>query len=113
MTNIDELEKVLLSNWAKFINPQRFMAFVLAAVRDMDLRVVASPPPTHKDSVQITLSQFRPDQDRNFILWADFTIPKEEGIAIGTCEIRLDPYTGLLSHLQTLGNIYVSLIPIT
>jgi hypothetical protein len=104
--NTDELERLLLVNWTKFINPQRMISFVLSNVCDTDLVRVDQPAPTQKKSVQITLSQFRPAKNGSFEIWADFIIPKKEGIAVGTCELRLDPLTGSIEHSQTLGNIF-------
>jgi hypothetical protein len=106
IVNRDEFEKVLLVNWTKFINPQRLISFVLSNVLDTDLQRVDQPAPTQKKSVQITLSQFRPAKNGSFLVWADFVIPKKEGLAVGTCELRLDPLTGSIEHSQTLGNIF-------
>lgn len=104
--NRDELEKVLLANWTKFINPQRMISFVLSNVRDTDLVRVDHASPAQKKSVQITLSQFRPAKNGSYMIWADFVIPKKDGVAVGTCELCLDPLTGNVEHSQTLGNIF-------
>ena len=106
MVNIEELERVLLLNWTRFINPQRMIAFVLSRVRDSDLNKVAGNPPMQKSGIQVSLSQFRPAKDGSYILWAEFLVPKEEGTAIGTCEMRLD-LEGSLNHIQTVGSLFI------
>ena len=103
--NTEELEKLLLVNWTKFINPQRMISLILSKVRDVDLPKTDQLLTTKK-SVQVTLSQFRPTKNGNYSIWADFIIPKQEGIAVGTCELFFDPFTGSIDHLQTLGNMF-------
>lgn len=107
MVNLNEFERLLLTNWTKFINPQRLIAFVLSKVRDTELDTIHNKPPKQKTSLQITLSQFRPSPD-GFLIWVDFVIPKPEGTVVGTCELRFDPVKGAIEHLQTLGNIFTS-----
>jgi hypothetical protein len=105
LVNIDEFEKLLISHWTKFINPQKLIALVLTHVRDTNLIRNNTSPPIQKKAIQVTLTQFRATLD-GFIIWVDFVIPKEKGLAIGTCELRMCPITGELRHLQTLGNIF-------
>lgn len=105
--NKNELEKLLIINWTKFINPQKMIAFVLSNVRDTDLVKVNTSLPIHKKSIELVLSQFRPAKNGSYLIWAEFVIPKQEGVAIGTCELCFDPLTGSIAHLQTLGNIFI------
>lgn len=105
MVNLKEFERLLLTNWTTFINPQRLIAFVLSKVRDTELNTIKTKPPKTKSSMQLTISQFRSCPE-GFILWVDFVIPKPEGTAVGTCELRFDPIKGSIDHLQTLGNIF-------
>jgi hypothetical protein len=104
MVNLDEFERLLLTHWTCFINPNRLIAFVLANVRDTELTLQKSTNPSTK-SLKITISQFRASEDRTFILWVEFIIPKSTGFAVGTCELRFDPLTGTIEHLQTIGNL--------
>jgi hypothetical protein len=105
MVNLDEFERLLLTNWTRFINPQRLIAFVLSNVRDTELTAQKGTFPSTKKSLKITISHFRVTQDRTFIVWVEFAIPKSTGLAVGTCELRFDPLTGAIDHLQTLGNL--------
>jgi hypothetical protein len=105
--NIDELEKLLVKNWTAFISPQRLIALVLASVRNADLsRVQNAPGIKNKNVTRVTLSQFRPAKDRSFTLWADFSVAQEKGLAVGTCELKFDPFSGSISNLQTVGNFF-------
>jgi hypothetical protein len=106
LVNKDEFEKVLLVNWTKFINPQRMISFILSNVRDTNLVKSDRITELKQKSVQITLSQFRPTNHGSFIIWADFIIPKKEGLAVGTCELSLEPVSGSIKHLQTLGTVF-------
>jgi hypothetical protein len=103
MVNLIEFERLLLANWTKFINPQKLIAFVLSAVRDAELGTLKTDSPK-KPSLQITLSQFRPEAE-GFLIWVDFTIPKPKGAAVGTCELRFNPAQGEIHIVQTLGNV--------
>jgi hypothetical protein len=109
LVNKEEFEKLLIVNWTKFINPQKMISFVLINVRDTDLTIINKPAPIQKNSIGVTLSQFRPAKDGSFVIWADFIIPKQTGIAIGTCELLFNPYTGSVNHLQTIGNLFVTI----
>lgn len=107
MVNLNEFERLLLTNWTRFISPVRLIAFVLSKVRDAELNTINNKPPKQKSSLQLTMSQFRPTPD-GFVLWVDFVIPKPEGTVVGTTELRFDPVKGVIEHLQTLGNIFTS-----
>jgi len=105
MVNLDEFERLLLTHWTSFINPQRLIAFVLANVRDAELTAQKGTLPSQNKSLKITISHFRATHDRTFIVWVEFVIPRLTGLAVGTCELRFDPLTGAIEHLQTLGNL--------
>lgn len=105
MVDLDELEKLLLTNWTKFINPQKLIAFVLTNVRDSELPTLKGSPPSQNKSLKITISHFSANSNRTFTVWVEFVIPKATGLSIGTCELKFDPFTGELTHLQTLGTI--------
>lgn len=106
MVNLDEFERLLLTNWTTFINPQKLISFILEKVRDSELTVKKGTSLFQKKSLQIKLSYFRiADEHRFYTIWVEFTIPKSQGVAIGTCELSFDPLTGAIEHLQTLGNI--------
>jgi hypothetical protein len=106
MVNLDEFEKLLLTNWTSFIDSRKLIAFVLTNVRDSELPILKNTLPSQKKSIQITISNFRATQDRTFTIWVDFVIPKSASIAVGTCELRFDPLTGDIKHLQTIGNLF-------
>jgi hypothetical protein len=91
--NNKKFEELLTTKWANFLDYRKVIAFVMAVVRDTDL-------PTHVEEnlppkgVEITISRFS-IQSNGFLLWIDFTIPKEGGFAMGTCE----------AHLTNLGTL--------
>lgn len=105
MVNLDEFEKLLLTRWTTFINPNKMIAFVLANVRDTELTTTKGTPLLKNKSLKITISRFQANSDRTFVVWVEFVIPKSTGLAVGTCELKFDPLTGEIEHLQTLGNL--------
>lgn len=106
LIKLDELEKILLVNWTKFIDTHRFITFILSNINNANLMISDQKILENRESLKITLSQFKLDSNYKFIIWADFIIPKQEGIAFGTCEINLDILNNELTHLQTTGNIF-------
>lgn len=107
MVNLNEFERLLLTNWTSFINPKKMIAFILANVRDTELTIKKGTLPSQQKSLKITISRFQANSDKDYIIWVEFVIPKSTGIAIGTCELRFDPLTGDIEHLQTLGNLLI------
>jgi len=106
MINLNEFERLLLTNWASFINPNKLISFILTKVRDSKLTTQNKPIPLQNKSLKITISHFRANCDRKFTIWVEFVIPKSTEIAVGTCELVFDPFTGDLNYIQTLGNLF-------
>lgn len=102
MINQEELEKILLANWTKFINPQKFIAFILLNARNAEFPIVEAPDTPNK--TKVTLSKFYPSKD-GFLIWADFSVPRNDGTALGTCEITFNHVKGELTHLRTVGTL--------
>jgi hypothetical protein len=101
----EQLEELLLVNWTKFLDTAQIMAFVLSNVRSsINSFTHLEQTQFAKKAVQVTLSRFQPVKN-GFILWAEFNIPINEQIAIGTTELHLTN-TGTLSHIQSIGNLY-------
>lgn len=82
------------------------IAFVLAKARDANLPALNGNPPSK--SIKITLSQFKSNKDKNFVIWVEFIVPQKKGVAVGTCELELNPFNGNIDCLQVIGNILYS-----
>ena len=103
--NSKKLEELLIANWTSFINYSKLMAHILEIVRDTELAVMEQST-IPKIGIQISISRFELIHN-GFLIWVEFKVPKEENkIAIGTSELKLS-YSGGLSHIKTIGNLYV------
>jgi hypothetical protein len=101
----DKLEELLLASWTQFLDSSKVLAFVQECVRiaENNFAVVEDMQIPRKGK-QITLSRFQ-IVPQGFILWAEFSVPTDEKIAMGTVEFLMNN-RGYLSHIQTLGNLY-------
>lgn len=78
-----KLEQLLQSNWTSFIDASVFMRRVLVDARDAELRVVRekdAPVPRTK----VTITSFKISGKDQFEIWAEFTVPHERGVVVGT-----------------------------
>ncbi len=101
----DKLEELLLASWTQFLDSSKILAFVNECVLTAEntLTVVDDMRVPRKGK-QITLSRFQ-IVPQGFILWAEFSVPMHEKMAMGTVEFLLDN-RGYISHIQTLGSLY-------
>lgn len=105
--NIEKLEEILIINWPKFIDTHRLMAHVLKWVRDEVSGDTAIDSEPHENrNLSITVSRFQL-VDSGFLVWVDFTVPREEYFARGTTEILLDAAGGI-NHIRTVGHLFKS-----
>ncbi|MFX5761019.1 hypothetical protein ABTE44_20015, partial [Acinetobacter baumannii] len=78
--------ELLIANWTMFINPRRMIAYVMQSVRDASLPRVKTDE-VKKKGVQVTISRFE-FSEAGFVVWADFSIPLNDGeVAVGTTEL--------------------------
>ena len=76
------LESLLQAHWTEFLDHKRFMRIVLETVRDTDYRILEQEyvPPKQ---VKLSVTKFTTTENE-FEIWAEFTVPKENGVVIGT-----------------------------
>lgn len=106
--NKDKLEKLLIANWAQFLNSSKLIGYVLTTVKsNIDRFVIISNSKITPKGVSITLS--RCDWTvQGFIIWVEFSVPiSSDKIAEGTTELCLS-HNGTLTHISTLGNIFIA-----
>jgi hypothetical protein len=95
------LEKLLIANWTKFLDPHRIVTLVIQNIGD-DLAksdIAVSPSP-----LKITISHFQLKDNRGFEIHVDFAVPRKEGMALGTCEMLLS--NDQIEHQRTLGTLH-------
>lgn len=101
----DKLEELLVANWTGFLDTSKLMVYVLGHIQETinkDFAVIIQSVP-HK--TQITISRFQLIES-GFLIWVDFSAPREEGVAVGTAELHISP-KGHLTHIRTVGNLFV------
>jgi hypothetical protein len=98
-----KLENILLSKWTEFLDVRKLLAFIMKSVRDTKDLIEIEEETLPQKNTELTLSKFSINQN-GFLIWADFTIPKEKGFAIGTCEICLNN-NGNLKLIRCVGHI--------
>lgn len=97
----EKLEALLLANWATIMDKTRLLKVVLEHARNTEYSTLeqAQLPPRHT-KVQVT--KFRPDGCK-FSVWVEFTVPKGEGVVVGTHVYSLN-LDGELILLETFGS---------
>ena len=96
--NNEKLDLLLKKHWADFLDYRKVMAFVMVCVRDNDFPIHIEENLPQK-TVEITVSRFA-TKDDGFLIWMDFTVPRESGFTTGTCE----------AHLTNTGNLKLNRI---
>ncbi len=91
----EKLEHVLQAHWAEFLDPVQIMRRVLEHARDTQFKTIQQEqvPPKH---TKITVTSFKiatahdDPGDVFFEVWVEYTIPKGDGVVIGTNTYLLD-----------------------
>lgn len=101
----ERFQQLLLANWTSLIDASTVMRRALVDARDAELKVVRekdAPLPR----TRITITKFELEINNRFEIWAEFTIPQERGVAVGThiYSLNLD---GELELKNTLGVLLV------
>ncbi len=99
--NKQKMEQLLVSKWTEFLDYKKIMAFVMVSVRDHEFPIYEEED-LPKKGVEITMTRCSPF-DNGFLLWLDFTVPKNNGFAIGTIETQLS-LSGNLNLVRIIGH---------
>jgi hypothetical protein len=105
-----KLEKLLVANWANFLDQKKLIAFTLMCVQNHEFGSVVE---THKKllpNIKVTVSLFQL-KTHGFNIWIEYSIPIEQNVAVGTVELSLCN-SGELSHVQTIGTLF-KLLPVS
>lgn len=88
----DKLEQLLQKQWAEILDNVRLMRTLMENVRDTSFKKIKQReiPPRY---TKISLSNFRVQAknpaDHHFEVWIEYSMPKENGIVIGTAIYKL------------------------
>lgn len=99
----EQLEKLLLKNWADFFNKNKLILKVLEDTRNSSFQVKKQKPLNNQLSISIT--KFYPFDNCSFEIWIEFCVPIEAGVAIGTHTYSSDLF-GVLELKQSYGMIF-------
>ena len=106
LVDTEKLEELLVAKWTQFIDTSKLLDFVTENINKHrnSLGIIYDTSIKMKGK-QIMLSRFQLTA-QGFLVWVEFVIPIEkQGMAIGTTELLIST-NGIVSHIQTLGNIY-------
>lgn len=81
--NTTNLESVLQRRWTEFVDKMQLMRTVLEHVRDTEYRTLNESPPTLDSKVSASFHSV-PSETYELEMWTEFTVPKNNGVVIGT-----------------------------
>lgn len=81
--NQNKLEQLLQSHWAEVIDQTQILRFVLTNAQRINYQSIKQPeiPPRQ---MKLTVTKFSLMNSYEFEVWAEFSIPKGEGVVVGT-----------------------------
>jgi hypothetical protein len=90
--DVGKLETVLQAHWTEFLDTVQVMRVVLQHVRDTSYRVIKQEeiPPRQtkitvtKFSIKVAEAKFDWPETARMEIWAEFTVPKGDGVVVGT-----------------------------
>lgn len=95
-----KLESLLQSHWADFLDKQQLIRVVLEAARDADYKVCEQQT-VPAQQIKMSVTKFSIEKDK-FEVWIEFTVPKGDGVVVGTHILSLD-LTGEFQIMDTYG----------
>jgi len=100
----EQFEQLLLANWANILDKTQLMKTVLLLARSNEFPVIRQEEIAPQNT-KIMVTRFRPEGN-SFSVWAEFTIPKDEGVVIGTHTFSLT-LDGELTHEESFGTFFL------
>ncbi len=99
----ENLEQLLQANWSQFLDRSQIMRMTMEFARDSEYRVVHQE--ISPKQIRISITKFRVNKN-GFETWVEFTLPKNEGVIVGThvCSLSL---SGELELKETYGTHFV------
>jgi hypothetical protein len=82
---------VLVKQWAEVVDHRSVFALILEAVSTAPLDIGTTTALPQKNLTRLSASRFEAVGPGEFLLWVEFSIPRNEGVDVGTAEVRLRP----------------------
>lgn len=95
-----QLESLLTSRWADFLDREQLLKTVLEIARDADYKVIEQQniPPRQ---IKLSVTKFNTEKT-GFEVWIEFTVPRDNGVVVGTHILSLQ-LSGEFQLNQTYG----------
>jgi len=100
----EKFEELLLANWASVLDTTQLMRIVLEHARSNEFPCITQEEIAPRNT-KIMITRFRPEGNK-FSVWAEFTVPKEEGVVIGTHTFSMT-LNGELSLEESFGTFFL------
>jgi len=91
----ENMEQVLQSRWAEFLDPVQVMRSVLTKISNTSFKTLKQQEIPQRQT-KFTVTNFKiitgnegHDNPHHFEVWVEFTAPKGAGVVIGTCTYLL------------------------
>ena len=100
----ENLERLLQANWSQILDRSQIMRITMEFARDSEYKVVHQTEIPPKQ-IRISITKFRVNENE-FETWIEFTLPKNEGVIVGThvCSLSL---SGELELKESYGTHFV------
>jgi hypothetical protein len=85
----EKLEQLLQSKWAEFLNPQQIVRLSMEYARDTEYRTLLQNE-IPKIQLRVSVTKFLVTEPSEFEIWVEFSIPKANGVIIGTHVMSLN-----------------------
>ena len=106
--NVNELENVLQSHWAEFLDSTQLLRVVRQHINATEFKKVKQDEIPSKRHIKLTVSSFKKQKDTHrFDVAIEFTVPKDSGIVIGTALVLFD-FSGLFEIYESYGTHFVT-----
>ncbi len=104
LIHVKKLENILLSSWATFLDKTQLLKITLEHTRSINFRKLPQDEiPKITLKIQITKFELRED---HFLLWIEFSTPKDNGVVVGEHEAKLS-FSGGLEIINTNGTHFI------
>jgi hypothetical protein len=104
----ENFEQLIKANWSKFIDKNAFIRYVLEKARDSDYRTLTTNDVPQKQ-LKVSITKVSIIGHGILELWAEFSVPINSGMAIGTHVLHLHIDKNCEMHLiETHGTIFIT-----
>lgn len=102
----EKLESLLQTHWASFLDKSQLIRFVLETARDTEYKAIKQQTIPPKQ-IKLSITKFN-IKEKGFEIWIEFTVPKDNGVVIGTHILALN-LTGEFHLTDSYGTYLVAI----